>query len=453
VEETLLKATARQAGYNEHLTGHLISIRAYYSALQGDMPRATILAQEAMERLPDRDLAARSWTASLLANALRWSGDLSAADQVFTNANVISQAAGYSHVAVDVLCDWAGLQIMQGQLRKAASTCQDALLLADESVSRTGRRLPITGYVYARLSAVLRQRNDLEAALHHARESVRLCEEWGWAEVLVGSFVSLAEALQAIGETDSALDVAQKARQQALGVSPWFEAYSAALEARLRLVQGDVAAAHRWASEQGQLTLGDKPNFHYEFAYLTLARIRIAQSRLNEALRLLALLLKRAEEAEAFGYEIEIQVLIATALHARKKDDEALRSLERALTLAEPEGYVRIFIDQGEPMGELLLQAAARGIAVSYVSRLLVALEKQTKDRHRLVSAEMVEPFSERELEVMRLLTTHLSSTDIAGELAISVNTVRTHIKSIYGKLGVHSREEAVQKAEALHLL
>lgn len=456
VEETMLKAPASQAGNNEHVTGHLVSIRAYNTALKGDMARAAELAQEAMERLPDRDLAARSWTASLLANALRWSGDLATADQVFAKASTISQAAGDGHVAVDVLCDWAGLQIMQGQLRKAAATCQDALVLADDYVSQTGRRLPVTGYTHGRLSAVLCQRNELEAALRHARESVRLCEEWGWAEILVGSYVSLAEALQAIGETDDALDVAQKARQVARGVSPWFDAYSAALEARLRLAQGDVAGAYRWASEEGQLTLGDKPDFHYEFAYLTLARIRITQGRLDEALRLLALLLKRAEEAGAFGYEIEILVLRATALHARKEDDEALRSLERALTLAESEGYIRTFIDQGEPMGELLRQAAARGIAVNYVSQLLAALEKETKDRYRLGIAfpgEMVEPLSGRELEVLRLLTTHLSSTDIAEELTISVNTARTHIKSIYSKLDVHSREEAVQKAEKHHLL
>jgi len=453
VEVSLSKTPVSQVGNNEHVAGHLISIRAYNAALKGDMSRAAELAREAMERLPDRDLAARSWTASLLANALQWTGDLAAADQVFAEASAIIQSAGEGHVAVDVLCDWAGLQIMQGRLREAAATCQDALVLADDYASRTGRRLPVKGHAHSRLSAVFRQRNDLEAALHHARESVRLCEEWGWAEILVGSYISLAETLHAFGDTDIALSTVQKARQAAQDISPWFETYLAALEARYKLAQGDKVAAYRWASIGDQVTLGEITDFHHEFAHHTLAEIRISQGRLDEALSLLALLLKRADEAGAFGYEIEILVLRAMSYHARKEADGALRSLERALTLAEPEGYVRTFIDQGEPMGELLRQAAARGIAVSYVGRLLAALDREAKDRYRLDSEEMVEPLSERELEVMRLLTTHLSSTDIAGELTISVNTVRTHIKNIYSKLDVHSREEAVQRVEELHIL
>jgi LuxR family maltose regulon positive regulatory protein len=153
---------------------------------------------------------------------------------------------------------------------------------------------------------------------------------------------------------------------------------------------------------------------------------------------------------------IEILVLKAMAHQIQGEMEQAITALERALTLAEPEGYVRTFIDEGSSMGKLLRQATARGIALGYVGKLLTALEKGTKGKRQLgkaFPASMVEPLSKRELEVLRLLKTHLSSTDIAEEFAISVNTVRTHIKSIYSKLNVHSRQDAVQKAQELELL
>jgi LuxR family maltose regulon positive regulatory protein len=142
-------------------------------------------------------------------------------------------------------------------------------------------------------------------------------------------------------------------------------------------------------------------------------------------------------------------ILQALALQACGDGERALAALGRALTLAEPGGYVRIFTDEGVPMGELLLKAIASGVVASYASELLAALEEETKPP----SSSLIEPLSERELEVLRLLTTSLSSTEIAQELFISVNTVRSHIKSIYGKLNVHRRRDAVQRARELGLL
>jgi LuxR family maltose regulon positive regulatory protein len=221
------------------------------------------------------------------------------------------------------------------------------------------------------------------------------------------------------------------------------------------LLQGDVTVVARWA-ENSKLRVDDDISFQNEIIYCTLSRVLIAQGELDEALRLLARLMKMTEAAAANGYLIELLILKSIALQKQGKMERALTASDRAISLAAPEGYVRSFINEGAPMAKLLCQATTRGTAVNYTGRLLAALEKETEDKRWMTkpaSFPLVEPLTERELEVMRLLTTHLTSTDIAAQLTISANTVRTHTKSIYSKLDVHSREEAVQKAEKLNLL
>ncbi|MFQ5857178.1 MAG: LuxR C-terminal-related transcriptional regulator [Anaerolineae bacterium] len=457
----------------QRIAGHIAAIRTYSAGLRGEMTLAAELARAALEHLPENDLMMRGFATMMLAFMLRRNGDLAAAAQAFAEAIAISQAAGDHHITIHALSNLAGVQIVQGQLHKAAATKREALHLADEYGKRGGRRLPLTGLVYSTMSTVLREWNDLEAALRHAREGLALCEHWGQADILARGYIEVAGTLQAMGDGDGALDAIQEARQVASGVSSWAVDILAADEARLRLAQGDVAAAIRWAQESG-LSVDDEVSFHNETMYRTLARVLIAQGReqskalfIDEALGLLARLLEVAEGAGAIGYVIEILVLQALALQARGDVEQALAVLERAISLAEPEGYVRTFIDEGKPMGKLLRQAVVRGIAVDYVGKLLSVFRLEGSrlkvkgssaplpnfQPSTFQPATLVEPLSERELEVLRLLTTRLSTTEIADQLYISVHTVRSHVKSIYGKLGVHSRDEAVTRAKELNLI
>jgi len=468
IEPLLKEAEKALVGFNEHIEGHVQSevecqrilgqiaaVRVYIAARRGKISRSTELACEALKYLPADDLMVRGYIMTLLGTVLRTSGDFIAATEASSKAIALSQVAGDSHLSAVILCDQAALHYSQGQLHKAAATCRDAEQISDKYAEQSGRLLPVMGYAYSRLSAVLREWNDLETATHYAGEGLELCKQWGQADFLVYSYIEVAKVLQAIGDMDGAFDAIQKGKRVASNVSPWPGFHVAAQQARLLLAQGNLGDVSYWVQDSG-LRSDDKLSFQYLFRYIILARVFIAQRAFDEAARLLARLLVVAEAAGAIGYVIEILVLQMMALQAQGKIDQALIPLERALALAKPEGYVRTFIDEGLPMDKMLRQAVVQGIAVGYAGKLLAALEMETKDRLGPRSASlrsMVEPLSERELEVLRLLKTNLSSTDIAEELTISVNTVRTHIKSIYSKLNVHNRQDAVQRAQELELL
>ena len=436
------------AAEGRHIAGHIAAIRAYVFALRGNMTSAAELARKALGQLPQEDLAVRGLAEGLLGSALRWSGDLLAAARSLDRALTITQASGDSSTAVETLCSLAAVQLAQGQFHKTMATCRQALLLGDEHARRSGQRLPVVATSYNIMSQVLYEWNDLDGALHQASQGITLSEQWGWPEGLALGYRRQARALQAAGDPDGARQAIQRARQAASGLSPWFGAHMAAHEARLWLAQGNLAKAFRWAQESG-LRADDQPDHQQMDEYHTLARALIAQGKLDQASRLLAHLLELAETAGAMVSLVETLVLQALILQAHGQDEQALDALARALTIAPPEGYIRIFVDEGPPMGQLLRRAVAQETAVEYAGSLLAALgEEAVTD-----AAPMVSPLSAREAEVLRLLTTPLSHAEIAEELFVSLNTVRSHVKSIYGKLDVHSRMQAVDRARELGLL
>ena len=450
------------------LAGHIAAIRCYIAAVRGEMSQAKLIADQALKLLPEQDQAMRGFVIALQSTILRWSGDLVAAAQASAQAVSISRAAQDSRVAVEALIIHGALRHWQGQIHEAFAVCEEALLLADECARQQGRQPPVAASVYRLVSRILYEWNDLEGALRHARQGIELSEEWGGVEDMAFAYIGLARVLQATGDAQGALDAIQKGRQKARVFSPWFGNYGAAHQARLWLAQRNQSAAMHWARESG-LRPDDEPEFQYTWEYSVLARVLTAQGMPDHALALLDKLLQVAETAGAGLQVIEVLILQALALQVRGNKDQALTALARALYLAEPEGLVRTFIDEGAPVGELLREAARRGIAAEYALRLLTALDAEggqrgpgTREmtsvptqmlRREPGQGSLVEPLTDREVEVLRLLDTHLSAPEMAEELVISRHTVRTHIKRIYGKLGVHNRADAVRRARELALL
>ena len=221
-----------------------------------------------------------------------------------------------------------------------------------------------------------------------------------------------------------------------------------AVKARVRVAQGKLGEAVDWAREQG-LSVDDDLSYLREFEHITLARVLLARHAIPDAMRLLKSLLRAADDGARIGSVIEILLLQAIGHQLQTEVAAALVPLERALTHAEPEGYVRIFVDEGPAMAALLqVVAAKRRTAPEYARRLLTAFGKP--ENRTPVTQLLMEPLSERELDVLRLLGTDLDGPDIARQLVVSLSTLRTHTRSIYSKLGVNNRRAAVRRAEEL---
>jgi LuxR family maltose regulon positive regulatory protein len=386
-----------------------------------------------------------------MASALRWQGDLAAAARVSAEIIDLSRAVGENQVAAEAHCIQSGTQILQGRLHDAAASCREAIRLGDESFQRSRRTLPVTSLAYARLGLLSLEWDDINSATHYAREGVRKAERWGTADMLLVSYREMAHVLQAGGDAAGALDAIEKGMRLARGMSLWLRADMAAERAKLWLAQGNLPAAQRWAAESG-LTRHDRVPFHREKEYRILAQTFMAQGKGNQALELLVPLADMLASLQAAHSLIAALVLQALALQMQGAVEQALDALGRALALAEPGGYVRTFVDEGEPMARLLRQAMTRAIAPGYVARLLAAFRDSAPPRPPVAQA-LVEPLTGRELEVLRLIAAGLSNREIAQELFIALSTVKTHVNRIYGKLNAKSRTQAVLKAQALDLL
>ncbi|MEI8082314.1 MAG: LuxR C-terminal-related transcriptional regulator, partial [Actinomycetes bacterium] len=299
------------------------------------------------------------------------------------------------------------------------------------------------------ISGIYRERNDLTSALAQLVRSEQLGESAALPQNRYRERVAMARIRVAQGDLSGAIELLDEAEHRYVGdyfpdVQP-----IPAIRARVLIAQGNLSDALSWAQHNDLSTDGDL-DYLREFEHVTLARLLLAQDSADAAVGLLERLLQAAQQGERTGSVIEILVLHALANQGRGDVPAALTSLQRALALAEPEGYVRVFVDEGPAIVPLLRAAAKRPSTTAYARRLLAAVEGT--DAVALAPQGVTEPLSERELEVLRLLCTDLSGPDIARQLFVSLNTIRTHTKSIYTKLDVNNRRAAVRRAEELNL-
>jgi LuxR family maltose regulon positive regulatory protein len=439
------------------LPASIASARAYLAQALGDVPSTVTYARRALDLLPEGDYYERGIAAMFLGLAYWTSGDLEAAYQSLADSVASLHMAGNIYFQIVGTVFLADIRVVQGRLQEAESTYEQALQLAAEQGEPV---LQETADLYVGLSELHRERGDLKAATQHLLRGKELGEQ----AVSPGSKYRLCAAMARIkvaqGDLEAALDLLHEAkrlykRDAMPDVRP-----IAALKTWVWVRQGRLTEALGWARERG-LSVDDELSYLGEFEHIILARVLIAEYKSDRAERsalqaigLLERLLKAAEEGRRMGSVINILALQALAHQARGDIPLALAALERALTLAEPEGYVRIFVDEGLPMEALLKKMRLEdGRMRKYVYKLLAAFSDKESPPLSPSPQPLIDPLSKRECEVLRLLTTELSGPEIAQELMVSMNTIRTHTKNIYSKLGVNSRRDAVRQAKEPKLM
>ena len=474
------------------LPGMIAIARAGLALARGDVPGTVTYAQRALDLAPEDDHMTRGGAAGFLGLAYWTSGDLEAAHRTYADGMASLQKAGNISDAINGATTLAAIRIAQGRLHDAMRTYEQALQLAMEH-GTPGFAVRGTADMYVGMSEILRERNDLHAATQHLLRSKEMGEHTGFPENRYRWRVGMARIRHAQGDLEGALEMLDEAERLYMSdFSPNVHPI-AAWKTRVWVAQRRLAEALGWARKQG-LSAEDELSYLREFEHITLARILLARygsdhidSAIHEAIGLLERLLKAAQEGGRMGSVIEILLLQALAQHMQGDIPAALLPLGQALTLAEPEDYVRIFLDEGEPMRLLIEDLRGKivdgSFAVSqsqpmellpYIERLLRSFstgQTATTDQQHspalapvgrrlgvqvspiLPIENLVEPLSQRELEVLRLLKTELSGPEIARELTIALSTVRTHTESIYSKLNVKTRRAAVKRAIELNLI
>jgi LuxR family maltose regulon positive regulatory protein len=446
------------------LQGRMAAIRAFLACYRGDLSETIQYARQALENLPGQDSNWRGTAAIALGDAYSFRGELSAAYRARLQALEASSAGGNIYMIATLKL--ADTHRQQGQLRRTIELCQQQWDLAQEiGLSQT----VAAGWLLAIWGEALAELNDLDGAVRQALKGVKLTERGKDVMVIGQSNLCLMRVLFSRRDLAGADKIIRKMENIARrhDVPPFITNRIAAWQARLWLARGNLGAASQWVGER-RLDAVEGPTLLREVEYMVLARILVAQGRLDETASLLQRLLDTAQAGGHTSRAIEILMLQALAFQAGGEPARAMTTLDKALILAEPAGFVRIFVDEGSPMAQLLYQAAAWGMMPEYTARLLAAFEKDAmKDQGPLRATEvspsssaalggpssLLEPLSERELVVLQLIAEGLTNREIASRLFLSLNTVKAHTRSIYGKLGVGSRTQAVARARASGVL
>ncbi|MGE5553727.1 MAG: LuxR C-terminal-related transcriptional regulator [Betaproteobacteria bacterium] len=435
---------AERAAMSAYNQGRLLSLEAHMAVRRGDNARAADLARAALGTMDgEADPVTRASTLNALGGSLARLGDMDGAESAFQEAHELTRAFPRAFISVVIVASLSRLLELRGRRREAETICRRSYQSLLDGV---GRPSAFGGILAVRLGIMAYEADELFEARMLLETGLELRRAIAYLEDTQGED-HLALTLDALGEHAAALEALQAGRRPQASEDDLFT--STAVEAELRRRHGETAAALRWA-EEWRLSPHDSPNMQRESGYLTYVRLLLDMGRPEQALALAQRMAAKSEAEGRLNRLISLRVLQALALEALGRREEAVAALGRAVALAAPEGYVRAFLDQGSAVAPLL--PMVRDTTPAFVARLAAAFsasEAGPAGTH----AQLVEPLTERENELLKLLAEGLSNEEISRRLHISLNTTKWHLKSIFGKLAAGNRTQAVARARELGLI
>ncbi len=446
VEQELQAAEAALQGAEpddetRNLVGRIAAIRATLAIPRHQVETIIVQSRRALEYLRPDNLPVRTAITWALGFAYRLQGDRAAASRAYTEAISNSEAIGHIIINIAATTSLGHIQEAENQLHLAAETYRRVLRLAGDPP------WPLACVAYLGLARITYQWNDLDTAGQHGQQSLQLTRQMESIDTFADCGVFLARLKLAQGDVPGATAVLDEAEEFVRQHNFMFRMPDVVAAQVLTLLHRGNLAAAALLAETHELPISQ-------------ARVHLAQGNTSTALALLEPL-RRQMEAKGWQDErLKVMVLQAVALDVHGEKDEAVQLLGDALALAEPGGFIRIFADEGRPVAQLLSEAAARGIMPDYTGKLLAAFEaeeqKSADESHlppALPAQSLIEPLSQRELEVLRLIAQGLSNREISERLFLALDTVKGHNRRIFGKLSVRRRTEAVEKARSLGIL
>jgi len=386
-------------------------------------------------------------------------GRLDEAVIAFEESVKLGKALRNAHVVAPALGHLADIEIVQGRLHQAAETCRRGIELM---AALAGKTSPMSGLLHIRLGQLFYEWDELETAVRHFQKGIAMAKPWRYRDTLLPGYLGLGRAYRALGQAQETLDTLKVFNELVTDEPGSTDAISIAHYAWHLAEQGDLGPARRWV-ESANLHLDEEPLREAEA--IILARILLMQNELEVANQWIKTVLKSAESGKRWNHVVELLVLQATSFASQGNEKTALKSLSRALEIAEKEEYVRTFVDGGQPVVQLLREAARGGGVTEYANKVLAAFPADKKESSAKESSThdtaaprphpsaLIDPLSDRELEVLYLIAEGLTNKEIAARLHLSPGTVKVHAHNIYSKLGVNGRTQAIAKARSLNIL
>jgi LuxR family maltose regulon positive regulatory protein len=442
------------------MLGNIAGLKMISAGWQRDFEHIPEFADQVREYLSKENWI-RGYCAMMMGYVFWGNGNLNAAVEHFAEAASISETSGHKMAAVSGACNHAYSLELAGHLQQAFELFQDSFRLAGQD----GRVLPVAGYIHKEIARILYELNELDRAGQHLQEAITLCQQMADGRAEKISHCLLAKVQIAKRDYAKARASIQNAEKVVLNADVTFDLRGVEYpQVYLWLHEKKISELERWLRENA-IPIEDVSYFKTKITFTMQARVLIALYRehqdvryIHEALELLECLLEMAEKNGWGSKVIEVLALQAVAFQENGNSELAQTRLEKALTLADPEGFMRTFVDEGPPMARLLYEALSRGTAPEYVRRLLAGFPAEEPHPSAAVQQqagkeELIEPLSEREIEVLQLIAEGLTNPKIAARLFLSLHTIKTHTRNIYSKLGVNNRTQAVALGKSLGVL